>query len=222
MNSHRTATRPLSWEEARDLARQRLTQLASAAQGIEDWRSYLLTYQPHAEHPDDAYAWLTCALALEAVAQGNFGVGAVLVDEAGHVLAQGHNEVFHPYFRSDRHAEMVVLDGWEDAHPEPPGPEPLTLYTSLEPCPMCLVRLSTSAVRKVFHVALDPPGGMVQRMEALPPFWAGLAEGKTFGPARCSPDLTRAADQLFLLNLQELTARIKARALPLETPESRC
>ena len=211
MDSNVTGSRPLAWDEARYLARQRLTALPPAAKRIEDWRAFLLGYQPRAEQPDDACAWLTCALALEAVAAGNFGVGAILVDETGRVVAQGHNEVFHPYFRSDRHAEMVVMDRWEDDHPESPSMEGFTLYTSLEPCPMCLVRLATSAVPKVLHVALDPPGGMVQRMKDLPPFWAGLAEGKTFGPARCSAELTHAADQLFVLTLEEVTARVKAR-----------
>jgi hypothetical protein len=63
------------------------------------------------KYTDDSYAWLTCALALQGVATGNFGVGAILVDDGGNqILAQGHNEIFNPRFRSDRHAEMVVMD----------------------------------------------------------------------------------------------------------------
>src|SRR5262249_45835252 len=156
-------------------------------------------------HPDDAYAWLTCALALTAVAAGNFGVGAVLVEGDGQVVAQGHNQVFRPHFRSDRHAEMVVLDDWEDTQPHLPEGATLTLYTSLEPCPMCLVRLSPSAVRRVRFAAPDGRGGMVSRMDSLPPFWAELARRKAFGPGQCSPDLVHAAGQIFLLNLEELT-----------------
>jgi len=48
------------------------------------------------------------------VASGNFGVGCIIVDVYGNVIVQGHNEVFHPYFRSDRHAEMVVMREFED------------------------------------------------------------------------------------------------------------
>jgi tRNA(Arg) A34 adenosine deaminase TadA len=201
----------MSHQEIRRLGEERLGKLGPDAGGIGVWKPYLLGYQPRAGHPDDASVWLTCVLALEAVATGNFGVGAVLVDEAGHVAALGHNQVFSPHFRSDRHAEMVVLDGWEDARRGRPEGGNFVLYTSLESCPMCVVRLSTSAVRKVLHAAPDLPGGMVHRMADLPPFWVELAQRKTFARAQCSEDLAHAAGQIFLLNLEELTARVKAR-----------
>src|SRR5262249_18495906 len=163
----------------------------------------LVSYRPDPKHTDDSYAWLTCALALQGVATGNFGVGAILVDDGGNqILAQGHNEIFNPRFRSDRHAEMVVMDCCENTTSEPIGG---TLYTSVEPCPMCLVRLSSSAVRRVFYVAPDLSGGMVSRLDALPPFWTQMAQGKVFGQARCSADLIRAANDILLLNLEELT-----------------
>jgi len=62
------------------------------------------------EYQDDKYIWLTNVLALKAVDSGNFGVGCILVDSSDNIIAEGHNEVFNPYFRSDRHAEMVVMD----------------------------------------------------------------------------------------------------------------
>jgi hypothetical protein len=52
---------------------------------------------------------------------------------------------------------------------------------------------------------------MVQRLESLPPMWLELARGKTFAQARCSPELADAAAQIFRLNLDELTARLKVR-----------
>jgi tRNA(Arg) A34 adenosine deaminase TadA len=198
----------MSWDEIRSLGQGRLRNLGPGAGSIEAWKTYLLEYQPQVGHPDDAPVWLTCALALEAVATGNFGVGAILLDEAGHVAALGHNQVFAPHFRSDRHAEMVVLDDWEDTRPGRPEGSGFTLYTSVEPCPMCLVRLSTSAVGQILFAAQDLPGGMVHRMTDLPPFWSELARRKTFAPARCSEQLARGAGQIFLLNLEDLTARI--------------
>jgi cytosine deaminase len=187
-----------------------LGKLESATEGIGRWKAFLLGYQPTVQHPDDAPVWLTCTLALQAVATGNYGVGAILVDGAGQVLVQGHNQIFSPHFRSDRHAEMVVLDDWEDARPNA-ARGPLTLYTSVEPCPMCLVRLSTSAVHRVLFAAPDLPGGMVHRLTNLPPFWIELARRKTFGQAQCAADLIQAAGQIFLLNLEELTTQVKAR-----------
>src|SRR3954462_15651943 len=105
----------MSWDGMRSLGQERLLRVRPGARDVEAWKASLLAYQPRAECPDDAPVWLTCALALEAVATGNFGVGAILVDGSGHVAALGHNQVFSPHFRSDLHAEMVVLDAWEDA-----------------------------------------------------------------------------------------------------------
>ncbi len=188
---------------------ERLRNLPTGGDAVGRWQTFLAGYQPRAEYPDDPYAWLTCTLALEGAAGGNFGVGAILVDASGQVLAEGHNRVFHPYFRSDRHAEMVVLEGWEEGRPPRPWPGGLTLYTSLEPCPMCLVRLCGADVRRILFVAPDPAGGMVQHLDDVPPMWRELAGGKTFASARCSPDLADAAGGIFQLNLEELLARLQ-------------
>ena len=166
---------------------------------------------PQAQYQDDAFAWLTCTLALEGVASDNFGVGAILVDAAGQVVAHGHNQVFHPHFRSDRHAEMLVLDSWEDGRPQVPWPDGETLFTSVEPCPMCLVRLACADVSRVLFVSEDAIGGMVQRMNSLPPAWLALAQTKTFAQAQCSPDLAHAAGQIFQINVQELNARLRMK-----------
>jgi len=166
-------------------------------------RGYALTDRPH-----EAASWLACVLALESVIEGNFGVGAVLLDEAGVVVESGHNEVFHPYFRSDRHAEMVVLERWEESRR---AAGKLTLVTSLEPCPMCLVRLSCSHVLDIFHVAVDEIGGMVSRLQTLPPYWLSIAEGKNFAFADCSDALRTASLEIVRLNLDLLTGEVTAR-----------
>ncbi len=198
-------------EQIRDIGQRRLAAIRPVTEGVGLWKAYLMDYEPLAEYPDDPYVWLTCTLALESVDTGNFGVGCILVDDGGDPVVQGHNQVFHPYFRSDRHAEMVVMERFEDANPEPVGLQAYTLYSSLEPCPMCLVRLIGSGIDKVLFAAADPEGGMVDRFDDLPPFWRGLARGKTFGRARCAPGLVDAAFRIFLLNLDALTARIDAR-----------
>lgn len=199
----------MSHATIRELGEQRLRNLRSGGGAIEYWQTFLTGYHPNSKYPDDAYAWLTCTLALEGVATDNFGVGAILVDAGGQVVAQGHNRVFHPYFRSDRHAEMVVLEGWEESRPQVPWPGGLTLFTSVEPCPMCLARLLTADVRCVRFAAEDPIGGMVQQLNNLPPSWLELARRKSFSPAQCSPGLAHAAGQIFGINLQELNARLQ-------------
>jgi cytosine deaminase len=201
----------MSNKSIQELGQQRLQNMRSSGGAVGHWREFLSDYQPQAQHPDDAYAWLTCTLALEGVAGDNFGVGAILVDAGGRVVAQGHNQVFHPYFRSDRHAEMVVLDSWEDGRPQVPWPGGLTLFTSLESCPMCLVRLACADVSHVLYVSKDTIGGMVQRMNSLPSAWLALAQTKTFAQARCSPELVHAASQIFQINLRELNARLRMK-----------
>lgn len=99
---------------------------------ISKWRTWLLDYKFNDIYPDDKYVWLTDVLALKSVYAGNFGVGCILVDFHGNVVVQGHREVFHPYFQSDRHAEMVVMDEFEDIQPDISKIQGLTLYTSLE------------------------------------------------------------------------------------------
>lgn len=179
------------------MGRQRLAKIRAETDNINTWKIRLTEHQPRREYTDDVYVWLTCILALEASIEGNFGVGSILVNEGGNIVVQGHNKVFSPYFRSDRHAEMVVMDAFENARRAPGGLDRFTLYTSLEPCPMCLIRLSTSDIGRVLFAARDIPGGMVHRMNELPPFWMELAQRKIFQQAACSPNLMEAANEIF-------------------------
>jgi cytosine deaminase len=83
---------------------------------IESWRQRLRAYTPQPQaYPDDPYIYTTCLLAYEAVQEGDFGIGCLILDSNGNTVAAGHNELFKPYFRSDRHGEMVVMDAWEEA-----------------------------------------------------------------------------------------------------------
>lgn len=200
----------MSTEQLFKVGRQRLAKIRAETDNINTWKIRLTEHQPRREYTDDVYVWLTCILALEASIEGNFGVGSILVNEGGNIVVQGHNKVFSPYFRSDRHAEMVVMDAFENARRAPGGLDRFTLYTSLEPCPMCLIRLSTSDIGRVLFAARDIPGGMVHRMNELPPFWMELAQRKIFQQAACSPNLMEAANEIFCLNLDALTEKIKA------------
>ena len=186
-----------------------LAQIDPTTDRTEKWKSQLMDYQFNHEYPDDSYIWLTNVLALRAVNYGNFGIGCVLIDGSGNVVVHGHNEIFNPYFRSDRHAEMVVMDKFEDTHQDLTELEGYTLYTSLEPCPMCLVRLISSIVNKVLYAAPDMSGGMVHEMKGLPPFWIELGEGKVFTQAKCSQELIKGANDIFLLNARELYEKLK-------------
>ena len=159
----------------------------------------------------DSYVIATLEEAVAAASEGNFGVGAVITDAAGHIVARGHNHVFHPHFRSDIHAEMDALNQFKDSHPEISSIAGYTLYTSLEPCPMCLTRLITSGHNRVYHAAEDTESGMVSRLGQLTPVWVELAKEQEFGPADCSPELAELALQVFLVTAEKNTDRLLQR-----------
>jgi hypothetical protein len=52
-------------------------------------------------------------------------------------------------------------------------------------------------------------GGMVHEMKGLPPFWIELGEGKVFTQAKCSQELIKSANDIFLLNARELYEKLK-------------
>src|SRR5262245_48002812 len=71
-----------------------------------------------AHYQDQQLGMVACQEALVAAQRGNYGVGAVLVNPGGSVVSKGQNTVFYPHFRSDLHAEMVVMNAFEERHPE--------------------------------------------------------------------------------------------------------
>ena len=76
---------------------------------------------------------------------------------------------------------------------------------------MCLARLITSGVGTVKYVAPDPTGGMVHLMGNLPPVWQNLAERQSFPQAQVSPDMIQFANEIFLLNADELNTKLVNR-----------
>lgn len=160
--------------------------------------------------PDDDVAVEVCEQALSAVRVGNYGVGAVILDSDGTVLVRTRNQVFEPTFRSDGHAEMLAVNRLET---EFPGKTParLSLYVSLEPCPMCLTRLKLAGIGQVRYLSPDPDGGMVTGRHVLPPIWRLLNPDQDFAPADVSPALRRLGKRIFQVNLRALRRRLLLR-----------
>ena len=148
----------------------------------------------------DFYALEAIKEAISAAESGNFGVGAVLVDDqTGEIVCRGNNKVFSQ-FRSDLHAEMDLLNTFESDHGNKSREllKGMTLYTSLESCPMCLCRIITSGVARVFHVANDELGGMVHLYNQLPDTWQQISADRVYQKADCSQELSEIAFQVFL------------------------
>lgn len=93
-------------------------------------------------------AWRSCR-------SGTVGVGAVLLDAEGDVIAEGNNAIFAaadagPLVASRiAHAEMNVF---AQVTPDRRG---ATLYTSLEPCPMCAGAIILHDLQEVRVLAPD-------------------------------------------------------------------
>ena len=164
---------------------------------------------PNPDYPEDVFIIATLEEAIAAAKEGNFGVGAVLVNPQGQIVQRGHNHVFNPHFRSDLHAEMDVMTKFEERFKDVEFLRGYALYTSLEPCPMCLTRLITSGVSRVLHAAPDIESGM--SLEKLTPVWRELAKKQVFAPARCSPELSDIALQIFLATANTNTRKLKDR-----------
>ena len=164
-----------------------------------------------APNADEKLGLLTCGEALEAAREGNYGVGAILVDPDGEVVCRGRNRAFYPKFRSDLHAEMDAMNAFEEGWPRSGDMRGFTLVISLEPCPMCLARLLIAGVETIKFIAHDELGGMVTHMDHLPEAWQKLRTRQTFELADVSEPMRGLATELFLLNLESLRTRLWSR-----------
>lgn len=169
------------------------------------------TMRPNSDYAHDAYVMAAIEEAILAVKEDNFGVGAVMLDPEGAIVQRGHNRMFAPYFRSDRHAEMDVLTRFEERFKGRTSMAGYTLVTSLEPCPMCLTRLISAQIGKVFYAAQDSEGGMATRLSFLPPVWVELASGQVFAAAQCAPELSEMSLQVVLTTAQANTQKLLER-----------
>lgn len=110
---------------------------------------------------DEAHMARALALAAAAAEAGEAPIGAVIVDEAGQVIAEGANA---PIALRDptAHAEIIALREAARAlgnYRLKPG---LTLYVTLEPCAMCAGAISNARIARVVYGAADAKGGAVE------------------------------------------------------------
>lgn len=88
---------------------------------------------------------------------GEVPVGALCVSSKGEILAQSYN-LKETKTSALLHAEMIVMDSaskllqnWRLTD--------VTLYVTLEPCPMCLAAMVQSRISRLVFGAYDPKGG---------------------------------------------------------------
>jgi len=100
----------------------------------------------------DRYMTAALELASRALAQGNLPIGAVIVHD-GAIVASGRNAIESA--RDDtHHAELVAIQGASQflfAHKHQ-----CTIYTTVEPCMMCLGAIVNVGIDRVVFAATDP------------------------------------------------------------------
>lgn len=169
-------------------------------------------YRFNVSYSHDREIWLTCILALQSVTLGNFGVGSIISDNNNTLVSYGNNQVFFPVFRSDFHAEMVTLNHFESIV-KPPVVTGYKLFTSLEPCPMCLARILTSGIPEVYYAADDIEGGMAHLKETLPKAWSAMMASRHIAKANCSQKLIAISEMLVEMNRETLDDKLKKRSI---------
>ncbi len=137
-------------------------------------------------------AWQACLEeAWEAYRLGNVPIGAVVVNAAGEIVGRGRNRT-HDSAAPDHqtwgsllaHAELNALLSLGLAET---NFYDYALYTTIEPCPLCMGAVYMSGVRQVYYAGEDPYGGATDLLGATPylsrkpvkvygPFRGGLAE----------------------------------------------
>ncbi|MPN40384.1 hypothetical protein SDC9_187920 [bioreactor metagenome] len=78
---------------------------------------------------------------------------------------------------------------------------------------MCLIRLISAGIGRVFYVSADSIGGMADSVDLLPSLWKELSEPQIFAKARCSTDLSNAAISIMFINAEELLDILRRRRL---------
>ena len=113
--------------------------------------------------PDDDYGMrLALAEAERAYALGEVPIGAVILNGAGELIASGYNlrETEHD---ATAHAELIAirhacqsLGRWRLTG--------LTLYVTIEPCPMCAGAIVMSRISRVVYGSTDTKAGACESL----------------------------------------------------------
>lgn len=113
--------------------------------------------------------WQTClGLAWEAYCDDCFPIGAVVTDANGRIISRGRNRIYEHRVDGPRgngdvlaHAEVEALRGVDY---DSVDPHTCILYTTTEPCPMCMGTFYMSGLRTLSFAARDPFAGSVNML----------------------------------------------------------
>jgi tRNA(adenine34) deaminase len=116
--------------------------------------------------------WRACVeQAWEAYRAGSLPIGAVVADAEGRILSVGRNRIHERsgppgavYGRKLAHAELNALLSFEGEE----DPRVSVLYTSTEPCPLCVGAARMADVGGLRYASREPWAGSAAMFETVP------------------------------------------------------
>lgn len=117
---------------------------------------------------DLSIQWQTAFLeAWDAFRAGSIPIGAVIADENGNIIIKEHNRAreSETLNRHISHAEANALRSLDTTIY---NPKTLTLYATMEPCPMCMGTAVMSNIKRLRYAARDPYCGAVHLKDIDP------------------------------------------------------
>jgi tRNA(Arg) A34 adenosine deaminase TadA len=139
-----------------------------------------MMYVPHEEEERSQLNWKHLALPWQACLEeawtayclGSLPIGAVITDAQGTILARGRNRIFEgptqgSFISGHRlaHAEVNALLSapWQDVNPQT-----CILYTTTEPCPLCVGAIRMNLIGEVRYASRDELAGSAVLFTATP------------------------------------------------------
>lgn len=111
-------------------------------------------------------------LAWHAYKNGTIPIGALIVNAQGEVVATGQNRIFdeqsaHPLAGTFMaHAEMIAMMGLNER--EHPDIRTYSLYTTMEPCPMCFGTMLMMHIQDMKYASRDAFAGASALKDTIP------------------------------------------------------
>ena len=198
------------------MSEQASLQFAQPKWSYDELEQQLKDYTPDPErYPHDGPSVISVDQGIRAGRMGNVAVGGCLLHR-NDVILRDVSKALAPYHRTDLHVEMVLLNTLEDRLCDDPAPRmrDYTLFTSQEPCPMCLARICFNQVGKTYYVYRDgssPEAGAMTNWERLPPGFRGLGSRLVIEEAQCAPVLKEIARQVWLNSIESSVQQFLGR-----------
>jgi tRNA(adenine34) deaminase len=120
-----------------------------------------------------AHPWQVCLEeAWTGYCQGTLPIGAAVVSPGGEILSRGRNRILNkerqvPFINDHTlaHAEINALLALDYRGIDP---HQCALYTTTEPCPLCMGAFYMSSVRQLYFAARDPFAGSTNLLGTTP------------------------------------------------------